>query len=182
MFQINIAPTIFSDNPNFRNASATLRLIDSLCFSVNVNAIIISGSSPWDIKYAILYAKVLDFPEPAQARHNMFLESSITAAYCSSVKFKCKNFFCSHKLFSPFSTAYYFYTSLLSYITISKNCLFHNLHTLIRMFLYIFTPEPDYSPALKVQFLIYLIIPLFVAGYLTNPVLTIVTLFQVSFF
>ena len=40
------------------------------------------------------------------------------------------------------------------------NCFFHNLHTLICMFLYIFSPEPDYSPALKVQFLIYLIIPL----------------------
>ena len=47
---INIAPTIFSDNPNLCNASATLRLIDSAAFSVNVNAIILSGASPLDIK------------------------------------------------------------------------------------------------------------------------------------
>ena len=83
---INIAPLIFSDKSNLCNASATLRLIDSAAFSVNVNAMILSGTSPFDIKYAILYAKVLDFPDPAQAKHNIFLDLSTTALYCSSVK------------------------------------------------------------------------------------------------
>ena len=46
----------------------------------------LSGNFPFEIRYAILYANVLDFPEPAHAKHKILLDSSITASYCSPVK------------------------------------------------------------------------------------------------
>ena len=90
------------------NASATLLFIESAAFSVNVNAIILSGSSPFATRYAILYANVLDFPDPAQAKHNIFFESSTTALYCSLVKFCCK--ILSIFIYSPFNIIILFYT------------------------------------------------------------------------
>ena len=56
-----------------------------------------------------------------------------------------------------------------------KYCFFHNFYTLIRIFLYIITPEPNNGPAFKQQFLIYFIISLSIPRYLAYPEFTVIT-------
>ncbi|KAF5043013.1 hypothetical protein DSECCO2_506670 [anaerobic digester metagenome] len=83
---IYIAPTSATGSPTFSRAEATRLFIDSAAFSVKVNAIMLSGLAPSCISRAILNDKVLDFPEPAQAKHKISFVSSMTALYWSSVK------------------------------------------------------------------------------------------------
>ena len=71
MVPIYIAPTKVCGNSNFDKASDTRHLIDSAALSVNVNATIESAGQPLATRYAILKASVLDFPDPAQAKHKM---------------------------------------------------------------------------------------------------------------
>ena len=59
-----------------------------------------------------------------------------------------------------------------------KNGFFNHTNAFIRIFLYIIAPESDYRPSQKKELLVDFIIPLFVSGYFTNPIFTIITLFQ----
>ena len=59
-----------------------------------------------------------------------------------------------------------------------KNGFFNHTDAFIRIFLYIIAPESDYRPSQKKELLVDFIIPLFVSGYFTNPIFTIITLFQ----
>lgn len=59
-----------------------------------------------------------------------------------------------------------------------KNGFFNHTDAFIRIFLYIIAPESNYRPSQKKELLVDFIIPLFVSGYFTNPIFTIITLFQ----
>ena len=59
-----------------------------------------------------------------------------------------------------------------------KNGFFNHTDAFIRIFLYIIAPESDYRPSQKKELLVDFIIPLFISGYFTNPIFTIITLFQ----